>query len=135
MKLIPISHQDVDKIWPLASEILAPAVARNDGYELEDVFAALRQSRMQLWLADDGTNVKGAGVTQILTYPRKRTCLLLFIAGVDWDSWRHFLTDIEDWAVRLGCDDFEFIGRRGWLKKGLDDYTADTAVFNKKLRE
>lgn len=134
MRLIPVPWSYTGGVWPRIEETLKKAVDRNDGYTMEDVYKKIVNREMQLWLADDGKDIKGVAVTQILIYPRKSTCLLLFTAGAEWASWRHLLSDIEDWATQMGCSDFEFIGRRGWLKKDLDGYTAENVVFNKKLR-
>jgi len=132
MQLLQVPIDFLPKIWPKVHDILKSAVDQNDGFVMIDVYYAILNGTMQLWIATDNDKIKGVGVTQLVTYPQKLTCLLLFTAGIDFDHWRHLLTDMERWATLQGCKDLEFYGRRGWLKKDLD-YTPQTVLFRKIL--
>lgn len=132
MDLLQVTPDYLQKIWPKIYGILKTAVDQNDGFIMADVYQAISNGTMQLWIAADRSEIKGVGVTQIYNFPQKRNCLLLFTAGMEFDHWRHLLSDIERWAISQGCKDLEFYGRRGWLKKDLD-YTPTTVLFRKIL--
>lgn len=132
IRLVGVPLVKVPQVWGRIFVMLKTAVDQNDGFTMDDVYNNLMQGFSQMWLADNG-EIKGVAITQLINYPQKRTCLLLFTAGVDFDHWRHLLTDIESWAVSKGCKDIEFYGRRGWLKKDLG-YKPTYVVFRKDLR-
>ena len=131
-ELLACPAQDVPKLWRLVWPVLERAVSRQDEFTEQDVYEDLCNKKSQLWLAVEGSRLLGVGVTQIAVYPRKRVCLLLYVAGEGWARWRHLLDGICDWARSQGCAELEFSGRRGWLRK-LPDWQFKHVTMSKRL--
>ena len=56
-------------------------------------------------------------VTEIVCYTSERRLRILFLAGIDFDSFKHCYQPISDWARQLGCTCTEIHGRPGWGRK------------------
>ena len=133
MITLPIPHFYVDKVWSRVGKILQPAVDLQDGYRLEDVKAEIKHRNWQLWVgADSDDEVLVVAVTRIEIYPRKKACVICFLAGTEMPKWKHLLGDIEDWAVQNGCTELEIQGRKGWVRE-MKDFTHTDVVCYKKI--
>ena len=132
MITLPIPHYYVDKVWDGVGKVLQPAIDLQDGYMLEDVKAMIKHRNWQLWtgITDDNV-VKVAMVTRIDTYPRKKACVICFLAGEDMKNWKHLLSDIENWAVQNGCTELEIQGRKGWVREMKDFKHTDVVCYKK----
>lgn len=92
-------------------EFLEPALAYSGGtHEWSDVVSGVHSSRMQLW-----ANERGAAITEILEYPRKRV-LNVFLAGGDMDQILEMLESAKAWGAQQGCEAICMSGRKGWLR-------------------
>lgn len=92
-------------------EFLEPALAYSGGtHEWEDIQEGVSKSVMQLW-----ANERGAAITEIIKYPRKKV-LNVFIAGGDMDQLLEMLESAKVWGASQGCDAITMSGRRGWLR-------------------
>lgn len=119
--LVPVTHDRVDQHWRTIAPMLAPAVDRSLGnYNLMDVYLALKNRDMQLWLSKDGDKIEAAGVTRIDIHERFRSCAIPFIGGENRDNWLPFEEKITDWAKTLGCSALDGFFREGW-KRVLKD--------------
>jgi hypothetical protein len=97
--------------WNKARRILAPAIEHGGTHDEKDVFDAIVSGAAQLWMQNDS-----AAVTEIVSYPRVKSCRVWLAAG-DLEDIRSIERQIEDWARGVGCGRLEIIGRKGWLKK------------------
>lgn len=79
-------------------------------HDIEDVFRAILESRMQLWPAENGCLV-----TEILVYPRKKV-LHIFLAGGEMGQITDMHHDVIEWAKAQGCTALTLSGRKGWIK-------------------
>ncbi len=121
MRMYGVLSHYIDKVWFDVAPLLEKAVAYSDGkYHLDDVYAALINRDMQLWVAYDDTGLKVCCVTQILSFPRKRVMLLVFVAGKDSDDWLHLIEKLKEFAKEHQCHTVEFYGRPGWEKTTKD---------------
>lgn len=115
VEIMPVPPNHLEGLWEPAYKMLEKAIARNDGFLPEDVFNAIMRGNMTLWLAVVDNVVKGAMVTQIVTYPRKRTVFLLFMGGEEMKEW---LTEMEreivNYANAIGAQDIESLARKGF---------------------
>ena len=119
MPVAPIPAGQIERFWPVAAPLLAPAIARAQGdWQADDVHAALlaRDLQLWLWLNDDGI-ATAAGVTTIDVRPRRAVCVVMFLGGRDRSSWQEEALDtITTWARAEGCTAIEGHGRPGWLR-------------------
>ena len=97
---------------------------------------ALQSRAMQLWLmrGGQGVAVRGALVTEIANYPRKKTAILRLFAADEGlrAAWRPLLAVVETWARAQGCDGIEVFGRPGWTR--ILDYELTQVVLRKELK-
>lgn len=124
---VPSEH--VDAVWHLVERFISRALEYSDGeYWPEDIKALCASREMQLFVFGDGSGVKGAGVTQIIKYPRKTYLdMVLWASDAPFEEFGPHLAKIEEWAKALGAVPRLF-GRRGWGKK-LTGYAPKYTVF------
>ena len=114
---VPIEY--VNAVWGAVAPLLEGAVRVTTGrYTVHDVYVAVQQSKMQLWIAvrEDQTIV-GAQTTQITDYPSKRMLTSMFTGGSAVRGWRDLMMgQLENWARANQCAGIEGEGRAGWIK-------------------
>lgn len=115
VSLVPFDH--IDRVWDVVRPMLEPAVAVSNGrYTTYDLYVALQQQRLHLWIAF-GDEIVGCEVTQVFDYPSKRVLISLFTAGRMFRKWREPLLDIlTRWARDNGCSCIEGMGREQWVR-------------------
>jgi hypothetical protein len=119
IRLYGVLSHAIDSVWPDASKLLEKAVNYADGkYALTDIYQAIKNRDMQLWVAFDDVGMCAACVTQIICYPRKKVLFLLFSGGMRFEKWMHLTYDMVAFAKEHGCSSVELHGRPGWEKKG-----------------
>jgi hypothetical protein len=112
-----ILSKDVPTVWGRVAPILQRAIDLSQGdYLAKDVYHALKAKDMQLWVWREGQEISTVWITQILNYPQRKVCQLLFVAG---SGLRQKLATEEtfvQWAKAQGCTQCELGGRDGWLR-------------------
>lgn len=121
VSLVPQEH--VHAVWDQVSGYLKEATdLTNDRYEIDDVLDLILQYGYMLWIAFDGDGIKGAVVTFIQEYPRKRYLYLMFCGGVEGMTWKaEMLRILQRFAKDSHCDGLEATGRLGWSKIFRED--------------
>ena len=106
----------------------------NGEYALGDIRKSLLTGANQLWVVMLAGEVVGACVTEIIRYPKRKSCFVRFFSAEDGlrESWLDHLDIIEAWAKERGCDAVEVSGREGW-KRVLKDYKLTHVVLRKAL--
>lgn len=122
--------------WPILGPMLSPVVAMNQGeFTTIDVLTQLLEQNWQLWTIIKHERPVAALVTEIISYPSKRVCRVVLLGGADFNSWKHLITEIEDFALSCGCTALEAITRPGMARKaksiGFEPYAI---VVTKNLR-
>ena len=122
VSLVPTER--IPTIWDHVIPYMERAAEYTYGrYTVDDILTALTDYDHTLWIAfvkEDG--LKGAVVTMIKQYPRKRYLDLVFIGGDDGFSWKApMLKLLQHWAFDNDCDGIESSGRLGWAKAFADD--------------
>lgn len=115
--LVPPDH--VEEAWPIALPFMERAAEYTYGrYTADDILDSVTQYDHQLWLTfREGGDAKGAAVTTIKQYPRKRFLDLTFIGGDDGMAWKNEMLDVlRRWARDNHCDGIESSGRLGWAR-------------------
>lgn len=131
MKVIAVLQEDIVKVWPEVEGYMRDAVSYTNGrYEAEDVLGLLYKGRV-LWIASDDSGIKGAVVTCLNQYPRKRYLFLEFCGGEDGYTWKSdMLRTLQSWAKDTQCDGIEGGGRLGWERIfKLDGYVSGLRHF------
>lgn len=114
---VPVDH--VNAVWEKVAHILEPAVGVCEGrWLLYDVYCAIQQSEMQLWIAfDEEKEIIGVHVTKLTQYPQRLLVTSLFTGGTRFREWRNELLAVTvAWAKDEGASGIEGQGRIGWVK-------------------
>lgn len=112
-----IPHDQIDNVWGKVAPILQRAVDKSQhDYAIQDIYAALKQRDMQLWVWVENDAIEACCITQIISYPRRRICQMPFIAGNKMKNWLSTEETIVAWAKERGCSQFEGFARDGWLR-------------------
>lgn len=129
--VVPVISYDIAGVWGLIRPWMDRALAAEKVqlYGLGDIYRALLNKEMQLWLANDM-----CCVTQIQNYPKAKVCVILLLGGEHPERWLDGIYVIEDWAKQLGCAETRVHGRRGWerLLKPYN-YIHESTVLVKEL--
>jgi hypothetical protein len=89
----------------------------NGRYDVEDILDCITDYEHTLWIAFDEESIKGAVVTMIRQYPRKKYLDMVFTGGVELEKWKKPMLELlQKWAFDTKCDGIESVGRPGWAK-------------------
>lgn len=111
-----VDATQVDHVWDKCSEYLIPALARNNDYDIDDIYVFILNRQMQLWIIRDPT-IKAAFVTQIISYPQQRVLSMPYLGGIDSEHWVHLLDEVALYGKSLGCKKVRMFIREGWRKR------------------
>ena len=105
-------------VWPKIAHYVKLSTDYSYGrFEPEDVLDLILDGKYLLWIAYEGSVIKGIVVTTIVTYPRKKYLYLMFCGGEDGFDWKdEMLRVMKCWAYDNQCDGIEANGRLGWSK-------------------
>ena len=131
-----VPPEDVGLIWKqIEPLLLKPLEIDGFAYMPKDIFDSILKKKMQLWISWNGkTNVvEAAIVTEIIDYPRLRSCRYFLAGGTNMKSWFNPMKEqIEQWAIQNNCQRIELVGRKGWVK-WLKDYKQKHIILMKEL--
>jgi|TARA_R110000822_G_scaffold322_11_gene1362 hypothetical protein len=123
ISLVPVEH--IELVWPKIQGYMERAAKYTYGRFLaEDIKSDLftRSNTQQLWIAFEGSDFYGAYVTEIVQYPRLKTCVIHFLGGKQFKKWGWLgLEILQKFATEQGCEVMESFGRPGWGKIWKDD--------------
>lgn len=125
--LLKVTPQQLDDIWPKASEWLAKAIEMDGLITNESVYKTLESGYNQLWVCETA-----AAVTSIEEYPKGRVCFIWLAGGSDLSNFKKSLPLIEQWAAEMGCCKMRVGGRAGW-RRLLGDYHEPHITLEKQL--
>ena len=132
-----VPPQDVGLIWKqIEPLLLKPLEIDGFAYMPKDIFDSILKKKMQLWISWNGkTNVvEAAIVTEIIDYPRLRSCRYFLAGGTNMKSWFNPMKEqIELWAIQNNCQRIELVGRKGWVK-WLKDYKQKHIILMKEFK-
>jgi len=130
MQVSLVLPEHYDLVWPDIHEYMEGAAKYTFGrFEADDIKAGLYEGKQQLWIAFDDT-IKGAVITEIVTYPRMNTLVMHFTGGIDLKSWKaDMLALLQQFARDRGCNSIESYGRRGWERVFKNDGFKSRFMF------
>jgi hypothetical protein len=113
-----VPPQYVDTCWKEIEPYMEKAAEYTYGrYTSDDIYDSLKEYDHQLWVAFDGGKIKGAVVTNIITYPKRKILCMSFCGGVELKDWKGPMLELlKKFAKDVGCDGIEATARRGWAK-------------------
>lgn len=123
MQISVVPEEHVLEVWPkIAHHIDAACKYTHGRFEAEDVLDQILDGSHILWIAFEGTNIRGAVVTNMLYYPRKKFLGCPFVTGDDFASWKMpMLNTLQRWATENGCEGLESTARLGWARVFKED--------------
>lgn len=131
MKVHAVLPEDVAAVWPYIEGYMQDAADYTKGrYTADDILGLLANGYV-LWIAREDSVIKGAVVTCLNQYPRKRFLCLAFCGGDDGFTWKSdMLRTLQGWAKDTDCDGIEGLGREGWERIfRLDGYMPGLRNF------
>jgi hypothetical protein len=113
-----VPPQYVDTCWKTIEPYMEKAAEYTYGrYTSGDIYDSLKEYDHHLWVAFDGDKIKGAVVTNIITYPRRKILCMSFCGGTELKNWKDPMLELlRQFAKDVGCDGIEATARRGWAK-------------------
>ena len=116
VSMVPTKH--VTDIWDAVMPHLKKAADYTYGrFDVEDILDCITDYEHTLWIAFDEESIKGAVVTMIRQYPRKKYLDMVFTGGVELEKWKKPMLELlQKWAFDTECDGIESVGRPGWAK-------------------
>jgi len=119
--LLIVNPNDIDQVWEDVKPLLDKALVHSDGEMLSsDILDLILDGREVLWVGIDNGEIFCAGVTEVITYPRKKVLRIITFAsksGHDYELWKDFTDIIEGFGVRHECSSIEAWTRKGLAKK------------------
>ena len=110
----------IEGVWNEVGQWIEKALSYGNGeFAIEDIYNALTEREMQLWIIYEMPEKKIvlAVITQIITYPQKKTCRVVALGGESHLLWERRLFILEEWAKQEGCENVEAFVRSGLAKK------------------
>lgn len=134
VSMVPPDH--VATCWPQIASFMDKAAEYTFGrYTSDDIRNCLTDYDYQLWVAFNDNGIKGAVVTNFMTYPRIKVLSMTFCGGVELAEWKSpMLSLLRRFAKDTGCDRIEAVARKGWAKAfEKDGYKANWVTFELPL--
>jgi hypothetical protein len=116
VSLVP--KQFIDTCWEQIEPFMQKAAKYTYGrYTSDDIYDSVVEHDHHLWVAFDKTGIKGAVVTNIIVYPKRKLLAMAFCGGQDLKEWKDpMLNLLQRFAKDMGCDGIESTARAGWAK-------------------
>ena len=118
-----VPPQLVNTCWKQIEPFMEGAAKYTYGrYTSDDIYDSVTEHDYQLWVAFDETGIKGAVVTNVMVYPKRKLLCMSFCGGYDLKEWKEpMLSLLQRYAKDMGCDGIEATARAGWAKIFLND--------------
>ena len=137
MYITILPHAEILKNWTTISNLLQQAVDHNCGEAaLEDYLRKILNDQAQCWVVIEGTEIIGAGVTEVLTYSKQKILHIFLFAGINFEEQALVFPIVERFAKECGCVAIEQWGRKGWAKvlpKHVPGFKEVYTVMRKEL--
>jgi len=124
--LVCVNPADVQKVWPLARDLIRSAIERTKLSEFADVETDVLSGDQLLWLAISD-HVEAAATTHL----SRNVCTLTACSGHQMERWLPLFERIEKYAKDEGCK-MRIYGRPGW-QRVLNGYHVEHVILEKAL--
>ena len=121
VSLVPVHL--INTCWAKVEPFMAKAAKYTYGrFTSDDIYDSVTEHDYQLWVAFDGETIKGAVVTNVMVYPKRKLLCMSFCGGYDLKEWKEpMLSLLQRYAKDMGCDSIEAFGRPGWANVFKND--------------
>jgi hypothetical protein len=111
-----VLSSSIDDVWKDVKPYLEPAIAYANGkYSIDDIYEAIRDRDMQLWVVFDNKGLCSALVTYIGIFPRRKILFISYVGGRDVHSWLPLVIEnFKAFAKEKDCEQIEALCRPGW---------------------
>lgn len=135
--LVTYQRYEIEDIWPEVEPVIKKSLKKAETYcNMEDIKDFLLQGKFQLWTSRTERQLQAFCLTHIAIYPNHKICEIYLCGGFGLRDWLKYLSNVETWAMSIGCEAIEFQGRFGWLRKLTQmDYEPFKIVMRKNLWE
>lgn len=127
-----INSGDVAAIWAEVLPVLMPAFHAGEFNEY-DVFEALWNEDMQLWVGRRGDAIICAWTTRIVTTARGAIAVIQHCGGEYMDAFGDYVPRLKEWARANGATHLRLIGRDGWRRLLKRHFEKSYAVLESEL--
>jgi len=116
VSMVPVEL--VDSCWKEIEPYMEKAANYTYGrYTCDDIYDSVKEHDYQLWVAFDEGKIKGAVVTNVIVYPKRKVLCMTFCGGINLKEWKGpMLSLLQKFAFDIGCDGIEATARKGWAK-------------------
>ena len=119
-----VEPEDVTEVWSWVREGVEKAMLHSDSVmEGDDFVPQLLDGSCRLWLFISENKIVGHMITQLIRYPRKSFVRVLTMeckggekGMLGMDLWHKFVSIIEEYAARHGCQHLEAYTRKGMVR-------------------
>jgi hypothetical protein len=125
--LVCVNPADVEKVWPLARDLICAAIERTDLSDFADIEKDVLSGDQLLWLAISD-RVEAAATTHL----SRNVCTLTACSGHQRERWLPLFARIEKYAKDECCSTMRIYGRKGW-ERVLDGYRVEHVILEKAL--
>ena len=136
MEVSMVPPQLINTCWKQIEPFMAKAAKYTYGrFTSDDIYDSVTEHDYQLWVAFDETGIKGAVVTNVMVYPKRKLLCMSFCGGYDLKEWKEpMLSLLQRYAKDMGCDGIEATARAGWAKIFQSDgYKQNWVTFELPL--
>jgi hypothetical protein len=119
-------------IWNMTEDIdeyIKKAIEHSNGeFNATSIYEKVSQGMMEAWVvSDEDYNIMAVLVTEFITYPLRSMVRVVLCGGDSLEKWVDiFLNKLDEYALNLGANGIEVVGRKGWervLKNKGYEYT------------
>jgi hypothetical protein len=120
--------------WPAIEPLVPTIIDRSGGrVSVMTLIQEVAAGTQHVWTVWDGNEVRALVGAEVGFAPTGlKLCTINFAAGRDSHEWIHLLSEVETWAVSIGCQKLEMWARKGWQRK-LPDYRMTHILLEKDL--
>lgn len=118
-----VPRELVDSCWEQVKPYMEKAAKYTYGrYTCDDIYDSVKEHDYQLWVAFEEGKIKGAVVTNVIIYPKRKLLCMAFCGGIELVKWKDpMLAILQKFAANIGCDGIEATARKGWAKVFKND--------------
>lgn len=132
MNLLAVPPELAAQGWLKGHRYIEAACDRLNLADPKSIALDIINGKALLWLAADGENVVGAGVTQLFTQAGIKVCEITAWGARDQKRCAPLLDTIYEFARAENCRAVRLIGPKGWIRH-LKDYSVKAVILEKAL--
>ena len=139
VEIFEVPAQLAREVWEELHTPLVSAMRYHEGMDADDLLVLCESGHLTILVSAVDDEIKGAFITRLVQFPKKRGCELVAVAGKSGET-RSWIDDmlkfLDDFAIRNGCDFIYGVGRKGWMVAKDYCYKVESrAILRKELKK